>query len=43
MAEQEETVGFAVKAQLFGKWTYDGVQCSEQSLSDYLSVKNIKS
>ena len=28
---------------LFGKWTYDGVQCSEQSLSDYLNVKSVKS
>merc|ERR1719223_2043201 len=27
---------------LFGKWAYDGVQCSEQSLIDYLSVKRDK-
>jgi small subunit ribosomal protein S5e len=40
---EEKTEQFAVKQMLFGKWTYDGVQCSEQSLSDYLSVKSVKS
>ena len=40
----EDTSGsFAVKPMLFGKWSYDGVNCSEQSLTDYLSVKSIKS
>lgn len=33
---------FAVAPMLFGKWSYDGVQCSEQSLIDYLSVKRDK-
>jgi small subunit ribosomal protein S5e len=27
---------------LFGKWSYEGVQCSEQALTDYLSVKKDK-
>lgn len=27
---------------LFGKWKYDGVRCSEQALSDYVSVKGAK-
>jgi len=27
---------------LFGKWSYEGVQCSEQSLINYLSVKATK-
>merc|ERR1712160_27437 len=40
---EEKTEQFAVKQMLFGKWTYDGVQCSEQSLSDYLNVKSVKS
>lgn len=38
--EQEHS--FAVAPMLFGKWTYDEVQCSEQSLIDYLSVKRDK-
>ncbi len=33
---------FAVTPKLFGKWSYEGVQCSEQSLIDYLSVKRDK-
>ncbi len=33
---------FAVTPKLFGKWSYEGVQCSEQSLIDYLSVKKDK-
>merc|ERR1719498_1013396 len=42
--EIEEPVGqFAVKQLLFGKWSYEGVQSSEQSLSDYLNVKSVKS
>jgi len=39
--DQEDQV-FAVEPKLFGKWTYDGVQCSEQSLIDYLTVKREK-
>jgi small subunit ribosomal protein S5e len=40
----EDTTGsFAVKPMLFGKWTYEGVNSSEQSLTDYLSVRTIKS
>ena len=48
MAEQEteiiheDRVEFAVTPKLFGKWSYDGVQCSEQSLINYLSVKATK-
>ena len=32
-----------MKPKLFGKWEYDGIECSESSLSDYISVKNVKS
>ena len=38
----EDKVEFAVTPMLFGKWTYEGVQCSEQSLINYLSVKTTK-
>ena len=40
---QVEGGSFAVKPMLFGKWSYEGVNCSEQSLTDYLNVKSIKS
>merc|ERR1719460_66793 len=39
---EEEGVRFAVQPKLFGKWAYEGVQCSEHSLMDYPSVKNVK-
>jgi len=39
----EDRIEFAVTPKLFGKWSYDGVQCSEQSLTGYLSVKSVKS
>lgn len=38
--EQDNT--FAVEPRLFGKWTYAEVQCSENSLIDYLTVKRDK-
>jgi hypothetical protein len=38
----EDRVEFAVTPMLFGKWSYEGVQCSEQSLINYLSVKTTK-
>ena len=38
----EDKVEFAVTPKLFGKWSYEGVQCSEQSLINYLSVKSTK-
>jgi small subunit ribosomal protein S5e len=39
---EEQDHAFAVTPKLFGKWSYEGVQCSEQSLIDYLSVKKDK-
>ena len=39
---EEQDHAFAVTPKLFGKWSYEGVQCSEQSLIDYLSVKRDK-
>merc|ERR1712070_1225480 len=39
----EDTSGsFAVKPMLFGRWSYEGVECSEQSLVNYLSCKATK-
>lgn len=38
----EDKVEFAVTPKLFGKWSYDGVQCSDMSLVNYLSVKDVK-
>ena len=38
----EERTEFAVTQKLFGKWSYEGVQCSETSLVNYLSVKSTK-
>merc|ERR1711998_628707 len=40
---EEEGVKFAVQPKLFGKWSYENVQCSEHSLVEYLSVRNVKS
>ena len=38
----EDRVEFAVTPLLFGKWSYEGVTCSEMSLINYLSVKATK-
>lgn len=38
----EDRVEFAVTPKLFGKWSYEGVQCSELSLVNYLSIKATK-
>jgi small subunit ribosomal protein S5e len=34
---------FAVKPRLFGRWSYEDVQCSEPALVAYLSVRSVKS
>ena len=33
---------FAVEPKLFGKWSYEGVECSDMSLAAYLQVKSVK-
>lgn len=49
MAEQEpvlnveDRVEFAVTPKLFGKWSYENVQCSEQALVTYMTVRREKS
>ena len=40
--EVEREGTFAVTPVLFGRWAYDGVECSEQALGAYLSVKKDK-
>lgn len=39
--EAEQT--FAVEPKLFGKWSYENVNCSEQALAAYMSVQKEKS
>jgi small subunit ribosomal protein S5e len=38
----EQDATFAVEPKLFGKWSYEGVQCSEQALVAYLTVQKEK-
>jgi len=33
---------FAVEPKLWGKWSYDGIECSDMSLAAYLQVKSVK-
>jgi small subunit ribosomal protein S5e len=33
---------FAVEPKLFGKWSYEGVECSDISLAAYLQTKSVK-
>merc|ERR1711915_404917 len=40
---EEDKNAPVVTPKLFGKWDYEGVQCSEQSLEAYLSVKKDRS
>ena len=40
---EDDGIRFAVQPKLFGKWSYENVQCSEHSLVEYLSVRNVKS
>jgi len=40
--EVEREGTFAVTPVLFGRWAYEGVECSEQALGAYLSVKKDK-
>jgi hypothetical protein len=38
----EEVINYATPPLLFGKWSYDGVECKDISLLAYLNVKTIK-
>lgn len=37
-----EKPDFAVEPKLWGKWSYDGIECSDMSLAAYLQVKSVK-
>jgi small subunit ribosomal protein S5e len=38
----EDKPEFAVEPKLFGKWSYEGVECSDISLAAYLQTKSVK-
>lgn len=40
--EQDDKPEFAVEPKLFGKWSYEGVQSPDHSLSNYLQVKPVR-
>merc|ERR1711998_622705 len=40
--EQNEGPEFALTPELFGKWSYDNVECSDISLTRYLQVRETK-
>ena len=40
--DDEDKVEFAVEPKLFGKWSYEGVQSPDHSLSNYLQVKPVR-
>ena len=42
MAEDNDKPEFAVEPKLFGKWSYEGVQSPDHSLSNYLQVKPVR-
>lgn len=39
---ENEKPEFAVEPKLFGKWSYEGVECSDISLAAYLQTKSVK-
>lgn len=39
---EENEVKYATEPKLFGKWSYEGVECKDISLMGYLNVKTIK-
>merc|ERR1719361_1427644 len=40
--DDEDKIEFAVEPKLFGKWSYEGVQSPDHSLSNYLQVKTVR-
>ena len=39
----EGRVKYATEVKLFGKWSYEGVECSDTSLVEYINLKTTKS
>jgi len=42
LGEDNDKPEFAVEPKLFGKWSYEGVQSPDHSLSNYLQVKPVR-
>ena len=42
VAVESDKPEFAVEPKLYGKWSYEGVECSDISLAAYLQVKTVK-
>ena len=42
IGEDNDKPEFAVEPKLFGKWSYEGVQSPDHSLSNYLQVKPVR-
>lgn len=40
---RQVATAFACEPKLFGKWSYQGVECDDLSLESYISVKSVKS
>src|SRR5450830_1762487 len=41
-ASDDNRIEYATEPKLFGKWSYEGVECKDISLMAYLNVKTIK-
>jgi hypothetical protein len=39
---EENVLSYATSPLLFGRWSYEGVECKDISLLAYLNVKTIK-
>ena len=42
IASDNDRPEYAVVPKLFGKWSYDGIECSDISLAAYVQVKTVK-
>jgi hypothetical protein len=40
--DHDDKPEFALEPKLFGKWSYDGVECNDISLAAYLQVKTVR-
>ena len=42
LEDQDDKLEFAVEPKLFGRWSYEGVQSPDHSLSNYLQVTTVR-
>ena len=42
LSNVEDKVEFALEPKLFGKWSYEGIECPDMSLANYLQVKTVR-